>query len=213
MRKNMPELRVLGTSVTLTEAMRRRAEQDLGLRIRFEVLDGFDAQRQAVMRQDSFDLYDQWFHSLDCLWPTGALKPIDIGRLAHWDEVNALPKTGRITPQAALGAGCNPAMRLYVQADGTLGGTPASEDAVNRALAYLSRNQEPDGRWTFVLPGDKGPGRRSVYTHDMALTALAVLTFLGADHTPAKPGPYQAQLGKAMEYLLKNAGKNGDFRG
>ncbi|TDF24022.1 extracellular solute-binding protein [Delftia tsuruhatensis] len=126
MRKNMPELRVLGTSVTLTEAMRRRAEQDLGLRIRFEVLDGFDAQRQAVMRQDSFDLYDQWFHSLDCLWPTGALQPIDIGRLAHWDEVNALPKTGRITPQAALGAGCNPAMRLYVQADGTLGGTPAS---------------------------------------------------------------------------------------
>ena len=119
MRKNMPELRVLGTSVTLTEAMRRRAEQDLGLRIRFEVLDGFDAQRQAVMRQDSFDLYDQWFHSLDCLWPTGALQPIDIGRLAHWDEVNALPKTGRITPQAALGAGCNPAMRLYVQADGT----------------------------------------------------------------------------------------------
>ena len=53
------------------------------------------------------------------------LQPIDIGRLAHWDEVNALPKTGRITPQAALG-GRNPAMRLYVQADGTLGGTPAS---------------------------------------------------------------------------------------
>ena len=104
-----------------------------------------------------------------------------------------------------------PEMRAKLLED--LGGTPASEDAVNRALAYLSRNQEPDGRWTFVLPGDKGPGRRSVYTHDMALTALAVLTFLGADHTPVKPGPYQAQLGKAMEYLLKNAGKNGDFRG
>ncbi len=45
MRKNDPELRVLGTSVTLTEALRQRAQQDLGIRIHFEVLDGFDAQR------------------------------------------------------------------------------------------------------------------------------------------------------------------------
>lgn len=126
MRKKTPELRVLGTSVTLTEALRRRAEQDLGIRIRFEVLDGFDAQRQAVMRQDSFDLYDQWFHSVDCLWPTGTLQAIAIDRLAHWDEVNALPKTGRISPQAAYGAGCNPATRLYVQADGSVGDTPGA---------------------------------------------------------------------------------------
>src|SRR5256885_7859421 len=88
MRKNDPELRVLGTSVTLTEALRQRAQQDLGIRIHFEVLDGFDAQRQAVMRQDSFDLYDQWFHSVDFLWPTGTLQPIDTARLTCWDEVD-----------------------------------------------------------------------------------------------------------------------------
>lgn len=104
-----------------------------------------------------------------------------------------------------------PEMREKLLKD--LGGTPESEDAVSRALAYLSRNQEPDGRWTFVMPTDKGPGRRSVYQHDMALTALAVLTFLGADHTPVKPGPYREQLVKAIDYLLKHAEKNGDCRG
>lgn len=130
MRNNAPDLRVLGTSVTLTEALRRRAEQDLGMRIHFEVLDGVDAQRQAVMHQDSFDLYDQWFHSVDCLWPAGTLQAIDIGRLDHWEEVNALPRTGRITPQAAFGAGCNPVTRLFVQADGTVGSTPSARIAM-----------------------------------------------------------------------------------
>lgn len=181
MRKNTPELRVLGTSVTLTEAIRRRAEQDLGLRIRFEVLDGFDAQRQAVMRQDSFDLYDQWFHSLDCLWPSGALQPIDTARLAHWDEVNALPRTGRITPQAAHGAGCNPATRLYVQADGSLGATPGARISMlplthnadsfiylPAAVPQLFGHSEESWSW-LVAPACSG---RSALQADAAIGAL-----------------------------------------
>ncbi|WP_422098793.1 ABC transporter substrate-binding protein [Variovorax sp.] len=121
------ELRVLGTSVTLTEAVRKRAMSDLGLRIHFEVLDGFDAQRQAVIEQGSFDVYDQWFHSIDYLWPTGALQPIELDRIEHWSEVNALPKTGRIAPDARYGQGCNPVTRLYVQPDGSVGDVPSAQ--------------------------------------------------------------------------------------
>lgn len=121
------ELRVLGTSVTLTEAIRKRAVSELGLRIHFEVLDGFDAQRQAVIEQGSFDVYDQWFHSVDYLWPAGALQPIDLQRITRWSEVNALPKSGRLAPQARFGDGCNPVTRLYVQADGTVGDAPSAQ--------------------------------------------------------------------------------------
>ena len=118
-------LRVLGTSVTLLESLRRCAEADLGMAIEYQVLTGFDAQRQAVIEPGSFDVYDQWFHSIDYLWPTGALQAIDTDRIAHWNEINALPRSGRLAPGARYGQGCNPVTRLYVQADGTLGDTPS----------------------------------------------------------------------------------------
>ena len=155
--KNTPELRVLGTSVTLTEPLRLRAQQDLGIRIHFEVLDGFDAQRQAVMRQDSFDLYDQWFHSLDCLWPAGALQPIETSRLAYWSEVNVLPRTGRITPGAAYGAGCNPVTRLYVQPDGSIGDVPGERIA----MLPLTHNVDSFVYLPAAIPGLCGQAEQS----------------------------------------------------
>lgn len=105
----------------------------------------------------------------------------------------------------------SPAMREKLLTE--LGGTPESEDAVSRALAYLARNQEPDGRWTLVTADDRGPGKRGKYPHDTALTGLAILTFLGADHTPAKPGPYREQIAKAIDYLIARGDGKGDFRG
>ena len=59
-RKRVTTLRVLGTSVTLNEEIRIRAEQDLGLHLKFVIQDGVSAQRQAVQAPDSFDVYDQW---------------------------------------------------------------------------------------------------------------------------------------------------------
>ncbi|MDR5816049.1 extracellular solute-binding protein [Caballeronia sp. LZ033] len=122
------ELRVLGTSVTLQEHIRKRAEQDLGIKLRFVVQDGGSVQRDGVMHPDRYELYDQWFHSIDCLWPTHALQPVELSRIRRWDEVNALPRTGRLAKtkaQPAGGAGCVPADRLFVQADGTLARKPS----------------------------------------------------------------------------------------
>ncbi|WOD14812.1 ABC transporter substrate-binding protein [Paraburkholderia kirstenboschensis] len=126
------ELRVLGTTVTLQEHIRKRAEQDLGIRLRFIVQDGGAVQRDGAMHPDRYELYDQWFHSLDCLWPTHALQPIELARIRRWDEVNVLPRTGRIGRAPAShatgklsGAGCTPADRLYVQPDGSLARKPS----------------------------------------------------------------------------------------
>ena len=93
-----------------------------------------------------------------------------------------------------------------------LGGTEQSEDAVDRALAYLARQQEPDGRWTYVLPSSQR-GRRGRYPHDMALTGLATLCFLASDHTPGKPGPYREVVGRGIAYLVAGQKSNGDLRG
>ncbi|MCE4053329.1 ABC transporter substrate-binding protein [Pseudomonas sp. Au-Pse12] len=116
-------LRVLGTSVTLLESLRLRAEQDLGIRLVYQVHDVEQAQRIAVMQPDSYDLYDQWFHNVDFVWPAQAIQPIDTRRIALWHEINDLPKRGRLSPSDRLGSGSVPSERLYVQHDGSLGST------------------------------------------------------------------------------------------
>ena len=90
------------------------------------------------------------------------------------------------------------------------GGTSETEAAVARALLYLSRTQHADGHWTKIM--DK-PGERATDAHDNALTGLAVLCFLAADHTPEKAGPYQDTVRRGVAYLMAHQDANGDVRG
>ncbi|MBK1705693.1 signal peptide prediction [Halochromatium glycolicum] len=123
-RDDPPTLRVLGTHATLQEPLRRKAEQDLGFRIDF--LPGGSSQvlLRAATDATGFDLYEQWSDSIRLLWQAGTVQPIEVERLTHWDEVNRLSKTGRITAEAPIGAGDAPNTILYVQPDGALGPTP-----------------------------------------------------------------------------------------
>ncbi|WP_200819054.1 ABC transporter substrate-binding protein [Caballeronia telluris] len=121
MHRSKVELRVLGTSVTLQEHIRKQAERDLGIKLTFIVEDGSAVQRNGVMHPDRYDVYDQWFHSIDCLWPARALQPIDVSRIERWEEIGSLPRNGRLARRACKGAGSIPVDRLYVQADHSLG--------------------------------------------------------------------------------------------
>ncbi len=70
-------LRIIGTSATLTAELQAQAQADLEFPVSFEVLDGVSCQRRGVMAPESYDIYDQWFHSLDLLWTAGSIQPID----------------------------------------------------------------------------------------------------------------------------------------
>jgi putative spermidine/putrescine transport system substrate-binding protein len=175
------ELRVLGTSVTLQEHMREQAERDLGIRLRFIVEDGSSVQRNGVMHPDTYEIYDQWFHSIDCLWPTQALQPIEIERIRRWDEINSLPRAGRLSRRACNGAGSVPVDRLYVQPDNSLGRKPTQrvsmlplthnadsfvylEDAIPAAL--VARGES----WAWLLAPELG-GRVALQA-DAAIGAI-----------------------------------------
>ncbi len=121
-------LRVLGTSVTLLEQIRERAEVELGIRLDYIVRDAAEAQRMAVLQPQDYDIYDQWFHDIDFVWPARAVQPIDVGRITLWDEVTPLATDGHLH-HGLLGRGSVPARRLFVQADGTLNDTPS--DAIS----------------------------------------------------------------------------------
>lgn len=116
-------LRVIGTSATLTEALRRQAHIDLDFPIEFEVLDGLSCQSRGVLSPESYDVYDQWFHSLDLLWTAGSIQPIDTARIHHWPQI----LTSGVFADGGQGFGTRPADVLFVQPDRSLSAWPASD--------------------------------------------------------------------------------------
>jgi putative spermidine/putrescine transport system substrate-binding protein len=116
-----PTIRVVGTHVTLQETLRRRAEEELGIRIEFYPGGSAEVLLKASTDPEAFDLYEQWSNSIRVLWQAGAIQPIETRRLRYWDEINSLAKTGRIAPEARLGAGDAPYRILFIQPDGSLG--------------------------------------------------------------------------------------------
>lgn len=116
-----PRLRVLGTAISLLEQLRLRAEEDLGIDVVFDNNDFLTTQHKAAQSPDSYDIYDQCFHNLDIVWYWRAIQPISIKRIALWDEITELTKTGRLGPNARLGQGDAPVKKLFVQPDQSLG--------------------------------------------------------------------------------------------
>lgn len=118
--KKPTTIRVLGTHVTLQEEIRQQAMADLGINIEFEPKGSAAVLQKASLSPESFDLYEQWSNSINILWQSGAIQAIDKERISRWNEINALTKTGKLTPEAKIGAGDAPYKLLHVQKDGTL---------------------------------------------------------------------------------------------
>ena len=112
------------------------------------------------------------------------------------------------------------------------GASPASEQAVERALDWLARHQDIDGRWDgstakyddgtvvkgdddFTVhcpPGETCFGECIYWEADTALTGLALLSYLGAGYTQTD-GKYAETVGKGLDFLVSQQKPDGDLRG
>jgi len=115
--KTRPTLRVLGTHVTLQEELRKRAQEELNIDLEFIPGGSAKVLQKATSDPSSFDLYEQWSDSINVLWRSDAIQPIETERLTYWDEINNLTKTGQIVEGAKIGAGDAPHKILFVQDD------------------------------------------------------------------------------------------------
>jgi len=122
-----PTIRVLGTHVTLQEKIREQALKDLKINVEFYPGGSAEILSKAIASPHSFDIYEQWSNSTRILWDSGAIQALDIDKLKYWNEINNLPKTGKISPNAKEGAGDVPNKILYVQKDGSLGSIPTDK--------------------------------------------------------------------------------------
>jgi Prenyltransferase and squalene oxidase repeat len=75
---------------------------------------------------------------------------------------------------------------------------PQADAAIQRALGYLKKGQQPDGAW---VSGGFGPAT--------SVTSLAVMAFLAAGHVPGEPGPYRESIEKGIRYVLAHQRQNG----
>lgn len=184
-----PTLRVVGTHVTLQEPIRQRAEQDLGINIEFHPGGSAEVLLKAATDPEAFDLYEQWSNSIRVLWQANAIQPIETRRLTYWNEINDLPKLGRISPDARIGQGDAPHRLLHVQPNGTLGPEPSGmisflpyahnvdsfgyrTDKVNEGIPYETES------WGWLLdPRHRGRvaiiNEPSIGLFDLALAAQA----------------------------------------
>ncbi len=80
------------------------------------------------------------------------------------------------------------------------GGSPGSESAVDAALRWLAKHQEPDGHWD----GAKYEGSQT----DPGITGLACLAFLGAGHTETA-GKWKKNVQRGIGWIRKVQGADG----
>jgi hypothetical protein len=91
------------------------------------------------------------------------------------------------------------------------GGSAETEEAVRRALDWLARHQERDGHWASREYDQRcgacaGPARVNV---DVAVTGLALLTFLATDNTHERPGPFRDTVARAIDWLVARQDRRG----
>lgn len=78
------------------------------------------------------------------------------------------------------------------------GGDRVTEEAVMRALRWLKKNQQADGSWR---------------AQKIAMTGLAVLTFLAHGEKPGESAEFGETVQKALEFLIKSQRADGRFNG
>jgi hypothetical protein len=89
----------------------------------------------------------------------------------------------------------------------------AQEVAIGKGLIWLKNHQDEDGKWDadeFMKHDLEGPrcGGPGNPVHDVGLTGLALLAFLG-DGSTMRSGPYRAQIKKGIAWLVEQQQETG----
>jgi hypothetical protein len=86
---------------------------------------------------------------------------------------------------------CAPARSARAEGDWEI--TPESQQALDRGLEWLARNQGPEWNWG---------------SNDLGLVSMGALAFLSAGHSPGK-GKYGESVSRALDYVMRNAKPSG----
>jgi putative spermidine/putrescine transport system substrate-binding protein len=114
-------LHVLGIGTGEFDQIKRLAEHDLGFKVAFDVTGGDGLVHRAITEPASFDILAHYYFTYDLIWSKGALQPVDTRKIARWQQVNSLFKSGKVRPgdpRCTYGQGDAPFRLMYVDDSG-----------------------------------------------------------------------------------------------
>ncbi|MCU0862929.1 MAG: terpene cyclase/mutase family protein [Planctomycetes bacterium] len=127
--------------------------------------------------------------------------------------LSAFPSLGT---NIAVGLGGNAGGPYGRRGGGGRRGSPPTERSIELALRWLRDHQDDDGKWDAdgfmkhddpASPACTGPGNA---VHDVGLTGLALLAFLG-DGSTLRSGPYREVIRRGVTWLRSQQQDNGLF--
>ncbi len=145
----------------------------------------------------------------------GVMPLADQPQVASLDfATNARPRRdvgGPATPVGTKVAAVESFSRRVMRTSGTAAPAPAgmagpaTEEAIERGLAYLASVQNKDGSWSL-----QGHGEEVLLRSDSAATGLCLLAFQGAGYTHLQH-QYADTVAKGIQFLIDNQKSNGDL--
>jgi putative spermidine/putrescine transport system substrate-binding protein len=112
-------LRQFGTGVSNLNEVAQKVKQDLGFSLEMTALDSDAVTQRAATQPDSFDIADIEYWIAKKVWPTGNLQAMDVTKIANYDKIVGIFKSGKLTPESVIAQGTAPHSVGFVEGPGS----------------------------------------------------------------------------------------------
>ncbi len=214
-------LRQFGTGVSNLNEVAQKVKEDLGFTLEMTALDSDSVTQRAATQPDSFDIADIEYWICKKVWPTGNLQAMDTSKIANYDKIVGIFRSGKLTPESVIAQGTAPHSVGFV--DGPGGTSFAGEETGWMTLIPTIYNADtlgirPDliGRpiknWSELLnPEFKGKASildiSSIGIMDMAMVVESMGEYKYPDKGNMTPEEIDLTIG-----IFTEAKKAGQFR-
>ena len=214
-------LRQFGTGVSNLNDVAKKVKEDLGFTLEMTALDSDSVTQRAATQPNSFDIADIEYWICKKVWPTGNLQAMDTSKIAHYDKIAGIFRSGKLTPDSVIAQGTAPHSVGFVEGPGgtefvdnesgwmTLIPTIYNADTLGIRPDLIGR---PIDTWAELLnPEFKGKASildiSSIGIMDMAMVCEAMGEVTYAD----KGNMTREEIDKTIGIFM-DAKKNGQFR-
>ncbi len=156
-------IRVATLGFDLLDPIVKQAEKDLGLTILVEFAVPYTLNRLVRQQPAAFDVFSGFSYLISPNWPTGNLQPVEIARIARWQEISPFLKLGKLRPgdqRCTYGQGDAAFRRLYLDPERSgrwksAAGTPRELEGlvVQWANEKTGLSAGPEPRFCTGVPG------------------------------------------------------------
>lgn len=101
-------LRQFGTGVSNLNEVAEKVKEDLGFTLEMTALDSDSVTQRAATQPRSFDIADIEYWICKKVWPSGNLQAMDVSKIANYDKIVGIFKSGKLTPDSTIAQGTAP---------------------------------------------------------------------------------------------------------